>query len=308
MQRLAKTTFVATHLQMWVSALVVTTSFASYASADAPGRPSAPSPAGAPRAEAARPSGAPPPPQASPGAPAPLPSSSASAPAPAVAPADSPAPAGEPAAPLAPDASAPATKTPAPSAAPTAVPAAPASAPNPAGTAAGADVASSSTFALERSVVHVASDRPGSWLEARSTLEDHGWERVCAAPCNRAIVVQGALLRVTAPGMTPSNGFRIEHGPGTALVKVEGGSATSRSYGILALGVGIPISLTGMGLYGYGRYADQTGTRTAGAVTLGIGALAVLASLPLLVSGSTDVRDGKGSLIARLLGDGRLRL
>jgi len=164
------------------------------------------------------------------------------------------------------------------------------------------------TVALGRSLVHVASNRPAAWLEAKSTLEDGDWQRLCAAPCDREIVVQGALLRVTAPGMTPSNGFRIEPGPGTALVKVEAGSASSRRYGILALGAGIPISLAGMGLYGYGRYVDQQGTQTAGAIVLGVGALAVLVSLPLLVSGATDVRDGKGGLIARLLGDGRLRL
>lgn len=154
---------------------------------------------------------------------------------------------------------------------------------------------------LGRSVVHVASNRSGTWLEAKNTLEDGDWERLCAAPCDREIVVQGALLRVTAPGMTSSNGFRIEPGSGTALVKVEGGSASARRYGIVALAAGIPISLAGMGLYGYGRYADQQSTRTAGAVVLGVGALAVLVSLPLLVSGSTDVRDGKGGLVARLL-------
>ena len=149
-------------------------------------------------------------------------------------------------------------------------------------------------------MIHVASSHPGTWIERRSTLTDSGWERICAAPCDTEIVVQGTLLRAAAPNMTPSNAFRIEPGPGVAVVKVEGGSSSNRAYGLLGLAAGLPIALAGMTLYGYGTYAHEDGMRIAGGATLGVGAIAVAVALPLLVLGGTNVRDGKDNVIASL--------
>jgi hypothetical protein len=154
-------------------------------------------------------------------------------------------------------------------------------------------------------VIHVASSHPGTWIERRSTLTGGGWQRICAAPCDREIIVQGTLLRASAPGMTPSNAFRVEPGPGVAVVKVEGGSSSTRSYGVLGLAAGLPVALAGMTLYGYGTYAHEDGKRIAGGVTLGIGAIAVVVALPLLVLGGTNVRDGKDNVIASLADLGR---
>lgn len=98
--------------------------------------------------------------------------------------------------------------------------------------------------------------------------------------------------------MTTSNAFRIEPGQGTALLRVDGGSAHARSLGIIGLLTGIPTTLAGGALYGYGSYADRDGFRIGGATVLGLGALAVLASLPFLLSGSTTVRNGHGTAIA----------
>jgi hypothetical protein len=154
---------------------------------------------------------------------------------------------------------------------------------------------------LGRSVVHVTSDHPGTWLEGRSTLYPGEWMRLCPAPCDRELVVEGSLLRVAAPGMTTSNFFRIEPGRGVAFVKVEGGSATSRTIGIITLAAGVPVALLGAGLFGLGGVNHERGLRTAGAVVLGAGAVSVGVSLPLLLLGSTDVKNGKDSLIARLL-------
>jgi hypothetical protein len=149
-----------------------------------------------------------------------------------------------------------------------------------------------------RSVVHLGSSYPGAWLELKSSVDDGEWARACAAPCDRSLVVAGSLARVSAPGMTTSNPFRIEPGTGTALVRVDGGSAESRTFGILGLFVGIPTVLTGMSLYGYGRFAERDGMQLAGAIVLGTGTVTLLASLPLLLMGSTTVRDGRGRAIA----------
>jgi hypothetical protein len=149
--------------------------------------------------------------------------------------------------------------------------------------------------------VHVTSDRPGTWLEAKSTLYDGDWTRLCPAPCDRELVVEGSLLRAVAPGMTTSNSFRVEAGRGVAFVKVEGGSALSRRIGIITLAAGVPVALLGMGLYGYGRLQHRDGMQAGGVAALAAGGLSVGVSLPLLLFGSTDVKNNKDSLIARIL-------
>jgi hypothetical protein len=116
--------------------------------------------------------------------------------------------------------------------------------------------------------------------------------------------VEGALLRVAAPGMTTSNAFRIEPGRGIAFIKVKGGSEKARRIGIITLAAGVPVALLGMGLYGYARLRNESGMQTGGAVVLGAGAVSIGVSLPLLLLGSTDVKNGKDSLIARMLSAG----
>jgi hypothetical protein len=116
------------------------------------------------------------------------------------------------------------------------------------------------------------------------------------------LVVNGMLARAVAPDMTPSNAFRIDPGPGTALIKVEGGSSRARSLGIVGLAVGIPTALAGMTLFSYGKASDKDGLATAGAIVLGTGTVVLLVALPFLFSGKTGVKNGNGSRIASLLG------
>ena len=84
-----------------------------------------------------------------------------------------------------------------------------------------------------------------------------------------------------------------------------GGSATTRSLGIGGLLLGIPTTLGGMALFSYGKFSDRDGLAAGGAVVLGAGALALLASIPLLLTGSTRVRDGRGTVIAGAAAPGR---
>jgi len=214
-------------------------------------------------------------------------------PTPAIAPAAAePAPAGTPAVPAPPPAPATATPKPAAPRAPTGEPVPPAAPP----AAAPLPVTAAR---LGYSIVHLGSSYPGTWLELENRVDRNGWQRACLAPCDAPVYVDGTLARVSAPGMTTSNPFRIDPGPGTALVRVDGGSARARSLGVLGFVIGIPTSLAGGALYGYGSYADREGFRIGGATVLGLGALAVVAAIPLLLAGSTTVRDGHGSAIAR---------
>jgi hypothetical protein len=214
-----------------------------------------------------------PPPAAPPPPPTPAPGSAAPAPA-------SPAPAPAP--------ESPSTPAPASAPAPVPVPAAPAAPLAPAPPAPRHDLA----------LVHLAVDYPGAVLELRNYVDSGEWKVACNVPCDRTLVTLGAEARVSAPGMSTSNVFRVDPGPGVALVKVNGGSATARTFGILGLGIGIPLGLTGTAMYSYGSYGDDDGLALAGGVILGTGAAMILAAIPLLLSGTTNVRDGKGRQIA----------
>jgi hypothetical protein len=147
--------------------------------------------------------------------------------------------------------------------------------------------------------VHVAASYSDAWLEGRSRVDQGQWQRLCRAPCDRSLRVEGLELRVTAPSMTASNPFVIDPGPGTARLRVAGGSNTARELGIIGLAGGLPITFAGMTLFGFGSLEDEQGVRTAGIVTLAVGATAIVVALPLLLVGSTTVKNEKGANIAK---------
>jgi len=98
--------------------------------------------------------------------------------------------------------------------------------------------------------------------------------------------------------MTPSNPFTIEPGSGTAQFRVSGGSSRARDFGLVGLAGGLPVTFAGVTLLGVGAIRDDSGLRTAGIVTIAIGAAAIAASLPLLLIGSTTVKDASGKHVA----------
>jgi len=151
---------------------------------------------------------------------------------------------------------------------------------------------------LRFAFVHLASSHARTRLELRDFVDSGEWIVACTAPCDKRLRVEGTEARVSAQGMTTSNVFRIDPGRGRALVKVDGGSASAQTWGIRGLIIGIPVSMVGMGLFGYGTVSERDELKIPGAITLGVGAAVLLTSLPLLLIGSTDIRDGKGKQIA----------
>ena len=146
--------------------------------------------------------------------------------------------------------------------------------------------------------MHVAVSHRDAWLETRSYVDGGPFHRTCPAPCDLTLRVEGREARVVAPGMTPSNIFRIDGGPGVAGVRVDGGSASARRAGIISLVVGIPVALAGMAFFAQGRVKESTGLQAVGVTGLAAGGVSVALSLPLLLLGTTTVKNAKGSLIA----------
>jgi hypothetical protein len=147
-------------------------------------------------------------------------------------------------------------------------------------------------------LVHVAVSHRDAWLETRSAVDGGDFTRACRAPCDIRLRVEGLEARVVAPGMTTSNAFRFDAGTGVAGVRVDGGSVTARRAGIITLAAGIPVALAGIGLFAQGRVKGQRGLEAAGIAGLVAGGLSVSVSLPLLLMGTTRVKNAKGSLIA----------
>jgi hypothetical protein len=149
-------------------------------------------------------------------------------------------------------------------------------------------------------------DYPGARLELRRFGTYDAWRAGCFAPCNRRLSTDGMEVRVVAPGMTPSKPFRLESGSGSALLAVDGGSASAQRWGRTTLFSGIPLSFAGMGLLGYGAFDDRTALATGGTIVLGLGAALVLVAIPLLASGSTEVTNADGDLIGARTGPRQL--
>lgn len=148
--------------------------------------------------------------------------------------------------------------------------------------------------------MHVGVDHRDAWLETRRYVDGGEFTRTCRAPCDIKLDVQGLEARVVAPGMTTSNTFRFDAGTGTAGVRVDGGSATARMAGVIALAAGIPVALGGMALFAQGKVKDNTGLQAAGIAGLALGGVSVCVSFPLLLVGTTRVKSANGSRIAGL--------
>jgi len=146
--------------------------------------------------------------------------------------------------------------------------------------------------------VHIAVSHHDAWLEMRSYVDGGDFLRICQAPCDIKLQVEGREARVSARGMTTSNVFRFDGGNGTAGVRVEGGSAKARRAGIITLAIGIPVALAGMGLFAQGKVRDNKALTATGIAGLAVGGLGIVVSLPLLLIGTTSVKDAKGSQIA----------
>lgn len=150
-------------------------------------------------------------------------------------------------------------------------------------------------------MVHLAVNYRDAWLETRSYVDDGEFKPTCRAPCDINLDVVGLEARVVAPGMTTSNSFRFDAGAGRAGVRVDGGSATARTWGVVTLAAGIPVALAGMALFALGNQQGKSGLKAAGVAGLSLGGVSIGVSLPLLLIGTTRVNSASGSRIASLL-------
>ncbi len=137
-------------------------------------------------------------------------------------------------------------------------------------------------------------------LESKSMLDiAEAWTEQCRAPCDRWVPVEDRSFRVGGDGIPPSNTFRVEEDGKVARLVVRPGSERTLAWGRGTLITGAIVGLASGALYGAGHLEDSDPMRVAGLVGMGLGAVSVLASVPLLMSGRTTVRDSTGRHVAR---------
>ncbi len=127
------------------------------------------------------------------------------------------------------------------------------------------------------------------------------FERVCSAPCNRAVPA-GDQYFVDAPGMSTSRPFELD--PGKARLNVRGGSAFLRGLGAYAgVYLGTTALVTGGTLALLGAISSSKGTQDTllpiGLSLVGGGAVALAAGIVLVVMNGTDVETDDGRQLAK---------
>ena len=156
----------------------------------------------------------------------------------------------------------------------------------------------SSPPAVTRSgvLIHLLGDHPHLRLETQP-LQGGPWRFACDAPCNQSLTVYQKNLRVTGPGIRPSNPFAIDAQQGEESLQVNAGSETSHVWGQRSLTAGIVLALAGGLAYGLGRLEDSDEATLGGITFMSLGGLGILVSLPLLGTSTTTVRNGKGNRV-----------
>jgi hypothetical protein len=192
--------------------------------------------------------------------------------------------------------------TPSSAAAPaTSAPAAPAtSAPAPA-TSAPAAPATSARHRLDSAPVKLLMKGEGAVvLESRPRHELLPWLRECDSPCGGSVLVVDREFRVRGENMPPSLAFVVDPSEVPVKLEVKPGSDVARRWGLVGLLGGAPLVLLGGAGFGVGVGTSVKGhdaIGTAGLITLIVGGLATIASLPLLSIGQTRVRTPNGEAI-----------
>jgi hypothetical protein len=67
---------------------------------------------------------------------------------------------------------------------------------------------------------------------------------------------------------------------------------------VISLAAGIPVALAGMAMFALGRVHHRSGLEAGGIAGLSLGGLGIGVSVPLLLLGTTRVRNAQGSFIA----------
>jgi hypothetical protein len=147
-------------------------------------------------------------------------------------------------------------------------------------------------------MLHVESNRPWSTYVYRAAAAGPsvGWDRLCSAPCDRAVDPKG-LYRIGGPTVADSDEFHLPSRPAQTLY-VDASSSASKALAIGAIGLGAVLAVPGALFFEHST-ADGS-NKIVGGVLLLNGLPWLITGVVMLASGtSTTVKDDRGRKLAR---------
>jgi hypothetical protein len=150
-------------------------------------------------------------------------------------------------------------------------------------------------------MIHIVPADSRVWLEERPRYDASApWKRNCQAPCDRHIDVEERSLRINGPGLHPSNPFHVKGDGSVMKLVVSPGLDSTHNWGrgLLISGIGLEFA-SGLA-YGLGRLEDKDGLVVGGIVGMVLGVGLMAASLPMLGSGRTTVRNPDGDRVGQM--------
>lgn len=167
--------------------------------------------------------------------------------------------------------------------------------------------------------VELVSDSPQTSLQFRwrgsadsdsgdAYLREHDWRDVCVAPCSASVAADGTF-RLSGPDVTPSRPFTFggAAGPvGPLRLRAKTASRTANTVGWAGLGLSFVTFVGSFGCIALGAAIDgasDSNGRSAfvpiGLVGLGVTAVLLGISIPLLASSRTEVYSEGGQRLAQ---------
>ncbi len=150
------------------------------------------------------------------------------------------------------------------------------------------------TLARVASTGFASASGPGGSATAHSV----GYEMVCTVPCDKVLDRNFRYVVQNVPAMYGTVGpFTLPAQPEVTL-KVEAGSSSAWSWGLVGMFTGGTVSATGVPLLIAGLAADHDELTTTGAVMSVIGLPMLVAGIWAMAANGTEVRTGAGDVLA----------
>ena len=113
----------------------------------------------------------------------------------------------------------------------------------------------------------------------------------CEAPCDKSVDPRFAYL-VAGKGITPSSPFAFPRGPSAYDLKVDAGSSSAHTAGVILTTAGICLAGLGGAFLAVDAVGSDgsTGVTTAAAIGGGVGLISLAIGIPLWISNRTSVR------------------
>jgi hypothetical protein len=125
--------------------------------------------------------------------------------------------------------------------------------------------------------------------------DDDAWQAICPLPCRRTLDPSIAY-RISGPGVTDTDAFRLPAGRANLRLDVDPGSRSSRVTGIVFIPVGATALGTGLLVAAVGGLAEEDDVTRGGLIAAAAGAFLMTGGIVLARSNRTTVTTSEPSI------------